>query len=91
MSKIGDINLDGYNDLIISAPFEGTDGAVYVFLGNREGISLKPSQRIQAPSEVPNQYNEPHSGGMFGIGMSRGVDIDNNQYKDIAIGMYEIT
>lgn len=84
LSKIGDINLDGFNDVAISAPFEG-NGAVYIHLGGPEGVSLKPSQRIQAPSELPSPYGDVKS-SMFGFGMSRGVDIDSNGYRDIAIG-----
>lgn len=86
LGKIGDINLDGYNDIAISAPFEAGEGAVYIFLGGPDGVSSKPSQRLKAPSELPNQYGESPSSGMFGFGLSRGVDIDGNKYNDIAIG-----
>lgn len=84
LSKIGDINLDGFNDLAISAPFEG-NGAVYIHLGGPDGISLKAGQRIEAPSELPSPYGDDSS-SMFGHGISRGVDIDKNGYRDIAIG-----
>jgi FG-GAP repeat len=86
LGKIGDINHDGYNDIAISAPFEG-NGAVYIYLGGPDGVSTKPSQRIQAPSEIPIPYPgfETQS-AMFGHGLSRGVDIDGNGYRDIAIG-----
>jgi hypothetical protein len=69
---------------VISAPFEADNGAVYVYLGGPEGLSLKPSQKIKAPSEVPNKFGD--KSGMFGHGLSRGVDVDNNKYNDIAIG-----
>lgn len=77
LSKIGDINLDGYNDIAISAPFE-RNGVVYIYLGGHMGLSSKPSQILQAPT----------SDGltMFGHSISRGVDIDNNSYNDVAIG-----
>lgn len=81
--RIGDINLDGYNDLAISAPFE-SNGAVYIFLGNSQGLSSKPSQKILAPSDVSNPFGDLTS--MFGFGLSKGVDIDSNGYRDIAIG-----
>ena len=84
LGKIGDINLDGFNDLAISAPFEG-NGAVYIHLGGPEGISTKASQRLEAPSVVPSPYDNVQS-SMFGFGISRGVDIDANGYRDIAIG-----
>lgn len=84
LAKIGDVDLDGFNDIAISAPFEG-NGAVYIHLGGPDGISLKPSQRIEAPSELPSPYEDVKS-SMFGHGISRGVDIDGNGYRDIAIG-----
>lgn len=84
LSKIGDINLDGFNDIAISAPFEG-NGVVYIHLGGPDGVSAKPSQRIEAPSELPSPYDDVKS-SMFGHGISRGVDIDSNGYRDIAIG-----
>lgn len=84
LSKLGDINLDGYNDIAVSAPFED-NGAVYIYLGGPDGLSTKHSQRIQAPSELPSPYEDVKS-SMFGHGISRGVDIDSNGYHDIAIG-----
>ena len=85
ISKLGDINLDGYNDLLISAPFED-DGAIYIYLGRHQGISLTPSQRIQAPKIDPHKFDESFTKPMFGFGLSRGVDIDGNGYNDVAIG-----
>jgi hypothetical protein len=68
---------------VISAPFEG-DGVVYVFLGGPNGISEKPSQKITAPSELPNAFGDKSA--MFGFGLSKGVDIDGNGFRDLAIG-----
>lgn len=84
LSKLGDINMDGFNDIAISAPFEG-DGAVYIHLGGPDGISEKPSQRLPAPERDSSTDNDEKQ-AMFGHGMSRGVDIDSNGYRDIAIG-----
>lgn len=84
LSKIGDINLDGYNDIAISAPFEG-NGVVYIYLGGANGLSTKHIQRIEAPKVPPSIYDDVNS-SMFGHGISRGVDIDSNGYHDIAIG-----
>lgn len=53
-------------------------------MGGPDGISLKPSQRIQAPSELPSPYGSDRA--MFGHGISRGVDIDRNGFHDLAIG-----
>lgn len=78
LGKIGDINQDGYNDLAVSAPFEDS-GVVYIYLGSSEGISNIPSQIIRPAEKL----------SMFGFSISKGVDIDKNGYRDIAIGAPE--
>ena len=41
----GDLNKDGYNDLIIGAPNTNKDnGAIFVYLGSKEGIRSPHSQ-----------------------------------------------
>lgn len=68
--------MDGYNDIAISAPFE-KNGVVYIHLGGPDGVSMKPSQRLEAPSELPSPYSDV-STSMFGHSISRGSDIDGN-------------
>lgn len=82
MSKLGDINDDGYHDVAIGAPMEG-NGAVYIFNGAPQGLSTKPSQKIlPAGSQIPQTF----PGRMFGHALSTAVDIDGNGYNDLAIG-----
>uniref|UniRef100_A0A182SD99 Integrin alpha-2 domain-containing protein n=1 Tax=Anopheles maculatus TaxID=74869 RepID=A0A182SD99_9DIPT len=80
LGRIGDINMDGYNDIAVGAPYEG-NGAVYIFLGSKDGLQSKPSQKLTPP---PNELLSPQP--MFGFSLSRGADIDANGYKDLAIG-----
>ncbi|GAB0091178.1 Integrin alpha-PS3 [Sergentomyia squamirostris] len=75
LGKIGDINLDGFNDLAVGAPYED-NGAVYIFLGNQQGLQRKSVQKIVSPG----------GNRLFGYSISRGVDIDHNGYGDVAIG-----
>ncbi|XP_066152054.1 integrin alpha-PS5-like isoform X2 [Euwallacea fornicatus] len=84
--SLGDFDLDGYNDVAISAPYEDSGtGAVYIYRGSSEGLTDKYSQRIS-----PSDFN---IGGItikgFGRGISRGNDIDGNGHNDIAIGAYK--
>ncbi|KRK00467.1 uncharacterized protein Dyak_GE28068 [Drosophila yakuba] len=81
LSRLGDINHDGYNDLAVAAPFEG-NGAVFIFLGSKHGLPDQPSQRLDAPLREPG----PYGAHMFGHGLSRGSDIDGNGFNDLAIG-----
>ncbi|CAH1169796.1 unnamed protein product [Phaedon cochleariae] len=85
ISALGDIDLDNYNDIAISAPFEddGT-GAVYIYMGEKQGIKTTYSQRLSPL----NFYGNYHSVKGFGLGLSKGNDIDGNGHNDIAVGAY---
>uniref|UniRef100_A0A224ZBQ6 Vitronectin receptor alpha subunit n=1 Tax=Rhipicephalus zambeziensis TaxID=60191 RepID=A0A224ZBQ6_9ACAR len=80
--NIGDLNLDGYPDVAIGAPYENDHGAVYVYNGGKNGLKATYSQRIEARSLIP-----PPQG--FGISISKALDIDGNKYPDIMIGAYK--
>ena len=43
LASLGDLNLDGYEDLAVGAPNDGS-GAVYIYLGTASGLSTKYSQ-----------------------------------------------
>ncbi|XP_055326060.1 integrin alpha-PS3-like, partial [Sitodiplosis mosellana] len=79
ISKVGDINQDGFNDLVVAAPFEG-NGAIYIYHGGANGLPAKHSQKISAP------HNSLQANQMFGHGLSKGADVDGNNYLDIAVG-----
>ena len=46
VAALGDINLDGYNDIVVGAPYDGPNerGAVHIFHGSAEGIKVKATQ-----------------------------------------------
>ncbi|XP_017013569.2 integrin alpha-PS3 isoform X2 [Drosophila takahashii] len=81
LSRLGDLNHDGYNDVAVGAPFAG-NGSVFIYLGSEHGLREQPSQRLDAPSQQPSKYGAH----MFGHGLSRGSDIDGNGFNDFAIG-----
>ncbi|XP_022660964.1 integrin alpha-PS1-like isoform X2 [Varroa destructor] len=83
ITGLGDIDRDGFNDLAIGAPYEG-DGAVYIYLGSKNGLSERPSQIIRA-SDVKRTRTVPST---FGYSLSGGVDLDNNKYPDLVVGAY---
>lgn len=45
LTNLGDLNKDKYEDIAIGAPYEGK-GAVYIYLGSKNGIIKTPSQVI---------------------------------------------
>lgn len=84
MANIGDINKDGCDDIAIGAPYEN-NGVVYIYLGSKEGLSVKPSQIIS--SSDLGLVTRPIK--TFGSSLSGGIDLDNNSYPDLVVGAYQ--
>ncbi|XP_052901281.1 integrin alpha-PS2 isoform X3 [Anopheles moucheti] len=84
--SLADLNLDGYGDFAVGAPYDGPNGrgAVYIFYGSRTGPLEKASQVIQA-EELPVVTRL----STFGFALSGGIDLDGNQYPDMVVGAYE--
>lgn len=80
VASAGDLDRDGYNDLVVGAPSEGGGaGAIYIFMGGSMGVVSRPSQHITAASLDVGLAG-------FGISLSPGLDVDNNGYSDMAVG-----
>ncbi|CAN7976434.1 unnamed protein product [Ixodes persulcatus] len=86
IAGVGDLNLDGYQDVAVGAPYENEVGAVYIYHGNviLDGKS-EYAQRIAA-SSVSSRIGVPLKG--FGISISKGFDVDSNRYQDVLVGAY---
>lgn len=84
LSAAGDLNGDGFQDLIVGAPYDGEDGrgAIYVFHGSEKGINEKYTQRILA-RDVHRDMRT------FGFSVRGGRDVDGNGYPDIAVGAFQ--
>nr|CAB3257102.1 integrin alpha-1 [Phallusia mammillata] len=77
----GDLNDDGYNDVIIGAPLtEGDRGAIFVYHGSSTGVDTVLKQVILASSLKTNNLQ------YFGQSLQGGVDLDGNNYPDVAVG-----
>ncbi|XP_031778236.1 integrin alpha-4-like isoform X2 [Nasonia vitripennis] len=80
----GDLDNDGFLDLIVGAPWEEF-GVIYVYNGNSiidEENNLHMSQKISA-LEISHKVKG------FGFSISNLADIDNNGFLDIAVGAYK--
>ncbi|XP_067649238.1 integrin alpha-8-like [Haliotis asinina] len=83
LTRLGDINYDGYNDLAVGAPYAGEDhkGAVYIYHGSKKGIITQVSQIIYPKDLDPGLTT-------FGYSLSGGIDQDGNTYPDLLVGAY---
>ncbi|RUS91582.1 hypothetical protein EGW08_000697 [Elysia chlorotica] len=83
LSRLGDINYDGYQDLCVGAPYAGEDkrGAIFLYHGSSEGIITDPTQVIYAKEIDPGL-------SAFGLSVSGGWDQDFNEYPDLLVGAY---
>ncbi|XP_024893200.1 integrin alpha-9-like [Temnothorax curvispinosus] len=79
---LGDIDYDGYGDIAVGAPYEEeSGGAVYIFNGNRDGVSRKYSQRL-----IGSRFSPTMRG--FGISISEPRDVNRDNHSDVAVGAY---
>ncbi|MFB3850783.1 MAG: FG-GAP-like repeat-containing protein [Acidobacteriota bacterium] len=82
VATAGDINGDGYSDVIIGAPYyengEAQEGAVFVFNGSSAGLSS--SYGWMSESNQANSY--------YGFSVSTAGDVNGDGYSDIIVGSY---
>uniref|UniRef100_A0A6Q2Y9U3 Integrin alpha-2 domain-containing protein n=1 Tax=Esox lucius TaxID=8010 RepID=A0A6Q2Y9U3_ESOLU len=76
IAALGDLDMDGFNDVAIAAPYGGPkhQGLVYIHNGRATGPSLTPSQVLEgrwASSNMPPS---------FGYSLHGATDIDHNGY-----------
>jgi hypothetical protein len=79
-SSAGDVNGDGFDDLIVGAPYfdngQSDEGAVFVFAGSQSGPSIFPSWLIEG--------NQPYA--QFGWSVSSAGDVNGDGYADVIVG-----
>ncbi|KAK0162059.1 hypothetical protein PV327_008427 [Microctonus hyperodae] len=76
----GDLDADGFDDLIVGAPYGG-DGMVYIYNGD-SNISQEIEKNVQKVSMNSRIKT-------FGFSLSKPVDIDENGFPDLAVGAYK--
>uniref|UniRef100_A0A4W6FBU6 Integrin subunit alpha 6 n=1 Tax=Lates calcarifer TaxID=8187 RepID=A0A4W6FBU6_LATCA len=76
VENIGDINQDGYGDIAVGAPYSSS-GRVYIYCGSSDGIHKNEAQVLSSGSQNIH---------LFGYSLSGNLDIDDNQYPDLAVG-----
>jgi hypothetical protein len=87
VSGAGDVNGDGYSDVIVGAPGydanpgEGDYGAAFVFLGSEAGIA---DQNPATPGVVHLESDQGTSS--LGISVAGAGDVNGDGYADVIVG-----
>ncbi|XP_041659275.1 integrin alpha-6-like [Cheilinus undulatus] len=76
VANLGDINLDGYQDFAVGAPYKD-NGKVFIYHGSATG--LKSTEASQVLSGQPGVK-------LFGYSLVGNMDLDKNSYPDLAVG-----
>ncbi|TRY98881.1 hypothetical protein DNTS_009289 [Danionella cerebrum] len=82
--SVGDLNMDGFNDVAIAAPYGGPfhRGLVYIHNGRPSGPNPVASQVLEgtwASVSMPSS---------FGYALNGGTDVDQNGYPDLVVGAF---
>jgi hypothetical protein len=81
VASAGDINADGFDDVLVGAPFwedgQRDEGRVFLYLGSPTGLETAP-----AWSADSNQVD-----ALMGFWMAGGEDIDGDGYDDVVISV----
>jgi hypothetical protein len=82
VASAGDVNGDGYSDVIVGAPRydnpQPDEGAAFVFHGSASGLSTSASTQLES-----NQASS-----RFGWSVASAGDVNGDGYNDVIVGAY---
>ena len=83
MGTAGDVNGDGYDDLVVGAPgyaYEpATLGSAFVYYGSKDGLPETESWRADSGQST----------AFFGLSAGTAGDVDQDGYDDVIVGAYK--
>jgi hypothetical protein len=76
----GDLNGDGWDDVVVGAPEEDGRGAVYVFHGGPAGIAAA------SPAQASTRLVAASPGSRFGWSVHGAGDVNHDGFDDLVVG-----
>lgn len=72
----GDVNGDGFSDVLVGAPGDNVVGRVYLYMGSSAGLSKTPARTLNG--ELENSE--------FGYSAGSAGDVNGDGYSDVVVG-----
>jgi hypothetical protein len=80
VASAGDVNGDGYGDVIVGAPYYGngqtTEGRAFVYHGSSAGLSVTPDWTAESNQDY----------ALFGNSVASAGDVNGDGYGDVIVG-----
>ena len=89
VGSAGDVNGDGYSDVIIGEPFvidTSREGQVFVFHGSETGLDLNGTRPVGSDYNADWHIQTGGTEGRFGWSVSTAGDVDGDRYADVIVG-----
>ncbi|XP_047727057.1 integrin alpha-2 isoform X1 [Prionailurus viverrinus] len=84
IAALSDINMDGFNDVIVGSPLENQNsGAVYIYNGHEGTIRMKYSQKILGSDGAFRSHLQ-----YFGRSLDGYSDLNGDSITDVSIGAF---
>jgi hypothetical protein len=83
LASAGDVNSDGYDDIVVGAPFSNQVGAAYVIFGAATHGAVTVGSM---PYTVGFACYGPQSDSEAGFSVSGGFDVNQDGYDDVIVG-----
>jgi hypothetical protein len=91
VARAGDVNRDGYGDVIVGAPFydqgQTDEGAAFVFLGSANGVTFGSPET--AAAQIESDQDENHASfqtAQLGTSVAGAGDVNGDGYSDVIVG-----
>ena len=76
VARAGDVNGDGYSDVVVGADQYNSDGGAFAFHGSASGLGATPAWSVDSVG----------FGAYFGAGVASAGDVDGDGFGDVIVG-----